>query len=201
VLVLREVVFLPGATGAAEFWRPVADRMPSDWKTRLLSWPGAGVEPHDPQIGGYDDLILRAADQIADGSDVVAQSMGGLVAIGLALAKPHKIRRLVLVATSGGLNVANLGGANWRAEYQREFPEAAQWVTGDAADRTPDLARIANPTCLIWGGNDPLSPVAVGATLARVLPHSSLHILREGSHMLAREHPAEVAELIIEHLR
>lgn len=92
------VVFLPGASGAGSFWAPVAERMPEDWETRLVSWPGAGSEAHDPTIAGYDDLVVRAARAADDGSDVVAQSMGGVVAVGMALAHPRKVRRLVLVA-------------------------------------------------------------------------------------------------------
>lgn len=84
------VVFFPGASGASAFWVPVADRMPDGWQTRLLSWSGAGTEPHDPEIKGYDDLLDRAATAVRDGSDVVAQSMGAVVAIGLALSHPGR---------------------------------------------------------------------------------------------------------------
>jgi pimeloyl-ACP methyl ester carboxylesterase len=175
--------------------------MPQGWQTQRLNWPGAGVEAHDPRIDGYEDLVQKAATEVADGSDVVAQSMGGVVAVGLALAYPHKIRRLVLVATSGGLDVRPLGGEDWRAEYDSEFPDAASWVTGPVADHMPDLGCIAIPTCLIWGEDDPISPVAVGETLARALPHSRLHVIQGGTHILAREQPADVAKLIIEHLR
>ncbi len=68
---------------------PVADRMPDGWQTRLLVWPGAGTEPDEPEIKG-DDLLDRAATAVRDGSDVVAQSMGAVVAIGLALSHPGR---------------------------------------------------------------------------------------------------------------
>jgi pimeloyl-ACP methyl ester carboxylesterase len=74
-----------------------------------LSWPGAGAQPHDPAVRGYRDLIAHAAARIADRSDLIAQSMGGVVAIGLALTQPQKVRRLVLVVTSGGLDVERHG--------------------------------------------------------------------------------------------
>jgi pimeloyl-ACP methyl ester carboxylesterase len=51
---------------------------------------------------------------VADGSDVVAQSMRGVVAVGLALTHQRKIRRLVLVATSGGLETSVLGAQTAR---------------------------------------------------------------------------------------
>jgi pimeloyl-ACP methyl ester carboxylesterase len=195
------VVFFPGASGAADFWTPVAERMPAEWPTRLLSWPGAGAEPHDPAITGYGALVDRAAAAVADGSDVVAQSMGGVVAIGLALAYPRRIRRLVLVATSGGIDVARFGAEDWRAGYRSEFPGAATWVTEQRVDHTRELPGIEIPACLIWGDEDSISPRAVGRALADALPHSSLHTISGGTHMLARERPDETAELIVRHLR
>ena len=197
---MPSVVFFPGASGAGEFWSPVAERLPRAWRTELVDWPGAGAVPAAPETGGYADLVGLAAEFVADGSDVVAQSMGGVVAIGLALARPRKIRRLVLVATSGGLDVSGLGGSDWRGEYRAEFPEAAAWVTGDQLDYSAQLAFLEIPVCLIWGGADPISPVAVGEALAQLLPSSELHVIAGGTHALAREQPDQVAALIRRHL-
>jgi len=151
-------------------------------------------------VRGYDDLITRAGDMIPDGSDVVAQSMGGLVAIGLALAQPDKVRRLVLVATSGGLDIGRHGGADWREEYLTEFPGAAAWVTEQGPDYSEQMYRITVPTCLIWGDADRISPTPVGRALQEALPASVLHVIRGGTHMLARERPDEVAALVAGHL-
>jgi pimeloyl-ACP methyl ester carboxylesterase len=194
------VVFFPGATGSGDFWAPVAQRLPSDWKSTSLSWPGAGTVPSVPGINGYEDLLGLAAAEVPAGSDVVAQSMGGVVAIGLALARPEKIRRLVLVATSGGLDVSALGGGDWREEYRSEFPEAAAWVTGERLDYTSLLAGVSLPVCLIWGESDPISPPAVGRALHATLARSTLHVVPGGTHAVARERPDEVAALIGRHL-
>jgi pimeloyl-ACP methyl ester carboxylesterase len=146
------------------------------------------------------DLVTQAAELVPDGSDVVAQSMGGMVAIGLALERPRKIRRLVLVATSGGLDVSGLGGGDWRDEYRADFPQASPWVTGDALDYSGQLGAVELPVCLIWGDCDPISPLAVGRALERLLPAGELHVVAGGTHALAREHPDEVAALIRCHL-
>ena len=166
-----------------------------------MSWPGAGAQPHDPEVRGYRDLIAHAAARIADGSDVIAQSMGGVVAIGLALAQPQKVRRLVLVATSGGLDVERHGAENWRDEYHQEFPAAAEWVTSDQVDYTDQLHRVTVPTCLIWSDADPVSPLAIGHALHRALPSSVLYVIAGGTHILAREAPDEITAIVKEHLR
>src|ERR1700746_3507165 len=86
------VAFLPGAAGHRDFWTPVAERLPPAWRKTLLAWPGAGDEPHSPDVRSFDDLIGVASTALEDQTDVVAQSMGGVVAIGLALAHPEKVR-------------------------------------------------------------------------------------------------------------
>lgn len=196
----RRVAFFPGSSGAGEFWRPVAQRLPQDWTSTLWSWPGAGREPSSPDVSSYDDLIALAAAGTDDGSDIVAQSMGGVVAIGLALAHPEKVRRLVLVATSGGLAVAQHGAEDWRAEYRTTFPEADLWVSGEPPDFSTDIPRISMPTLLIWGDQDPISPETVGQELHRLLPESRLRVLAGGTHSLAHDRPGEVAALVIKHL-
>lgn len=194
------ILFLPGATGDPDFWRPVADRLPAAWPKHLLGWPGAGGQPHHPRIGSFDDLIAETAARIEERADLVAQSMGGAVAVGVALRHPEKVRRLVLVATSGGIDVDTLGAADWRKSYQAEFPQAARWVTEDRIDHTDQLARLGQPALLVWGDADPISPIAVGRRLASALRGSRLVVVPGGTHALAREHPDLVAEHIAAHL-
>lgn len=196
----RHVALVPGVSGAGEFWQPVAERLPGDWRTTLLSWPGAGDQPHDPRIGGFEDLVAFTASKLPERSDVVAQSMGGVVAIGVALAHPSKVRRLVLVAASGGLDVTALGATDWREQYRAEFPNAAPWVWEQRPDYGDAIATVTAPTLLVWGDADPISPVAVGERLAEQLPRSALRVIRGGTHDVARERPGEIAELIVAHL-
>lgn len=142
-----------------------------------------------------------AASEIGDNADLVAQSMGGAVAMGLALSYSRKVRRLVLVATSGGLDVTRFDAENWRAEYRSEYPDAAAWVTEERVDHATDLRAIQIPVCLIWGDQDPISPLGIGCALNASLPHSTLHIVPGGTHMMANERPDDIAPLITEHLR
>ncbi len=195
------MVFLPGASGAAEFWRPVADRLPAPWIKTLLGWPGAGEQPHDPSVRGFGDLVTAVAGTLEAPCDVVAQSMGGVVAIGLALRHPDKVRRLVLAATSGGIDVSGFGGVDWRADYREQYPDAAPWVFAEEPDHTEEISAVTAPTLLLWGDADPISPVAVGERLAELLPHGTLEVSAGGGHQFAEEHPAAVAPMIAAHLR
>jgi pimeloyl-ACP methyl ester carboxylesterase len=198
--VTRALVFLPGAGGDPAFWHPVGARLPAAWRKTYLGWPGLGDQPHDPAVRGLDDLVARAAAALETPSVVIAQSMGGIVAVRLALAHPARISHLVLVATSGGLDLAPFGVSEWRSDYRRNFPRAAAWITAVRADHDVDFPRIALPTLLIWGDRDPISPVAVGAHLERSLPDARLVVVPDGTHALATEQPAPVADLIRRHV-
>jgi pimeloyl-ACP methyl ester carboxylesterase len=197
----RSLVFLPGAGGACEFWLPVATRLPDGWQKALLNWPGAGNEPSDLEIAGYGDLTNRLRRSLHGPTDLIAQSMGGIVALALALQAPQRIRRLVLVATSGGVDVGQLGATDWRNDYRTEYPNAARWIIEERVDYTDSLPTIQAKTLLIWGDADPISPVAVGRRLAQLLPNSDLHVLPAATHSLAHDRPDEVACLIEDHLR
>jgi pimeloyl-ACP methyl ester carboxylesterase len=197
---MPSVFFLPGAGGSPDFWKPVGALLPAEWSREYFGWPGLGNQPHDPAIGGVDDLVRLVAARIDEPVDLVAQSMGGVIAARLALERPHGVRRLVLVVTSGGVDMAGLGAADWRADYRRSFPRAAEWIT--AARSSPDLPveKIAAPTLLIWGDADAISPVTVGRHLQSRLPNAQLHILPGGDHDLAQKQPELVASLIDKHL-
>jgi pimeloyl-ACP methyl ester carboxylesterase len=192
-----KVVFLPGALGAAAFWQPVGALLPERWEKRYLAWPGLGDEPRDADVNGFDDLVAIVERELDRPCDVVAQSMGGIVAVRAALRHPTRVRRLVLVATSGGVDVA---GSDWRSGYRAANPTAARWITVDRPDHTAELPRVAQPTLLVWGDADPISPVAVGERLLQLLPDARLHVLPGGTHALAVERAPEVAALVADHL-
>ena len=79
----------------------------------------SGNEPHDPNVRGLDDLVSMVLAAIDEPADLIAQSMGGLVAVRVALAAPGKVRRLVLAATSGGVRMDDLGVADWRSRLSQ----------------------------------------------------------------------------------
>ena len=196
----RKVLFLPGAGGSPEYWRPVAKLLPEAWDKVFLGWPGLGDQPHQPDISSIDDLVRRVEVMIDGPVDLVAQSMGGVIAARIALARPEAVRRLVLVATSAGVNMAQYGASDWRADYRREFPGAADWITHHSASAELPVELIAAPSLLIWGDCDPISPVAVGRALESRMPNARLQIVLRGDHGLAREQAELVAELIARHL-
>jgi pimeloyl-ACP methyl ester carboxylesterase len=197
---MSKMLFLPGAGASSAFWKPVADLLDLDVKRRFFSWPGLGNEPHDPSIRGLNDLVAMVLRELDEPADLIAQSLGGLVAIHATLAAPQKVRRLVLTATSGGVPIDDLGGADWRTAYRRDYPKAAPWIMDVHEDLSPQLALLTAPCLLLWGDADEISPPAVGRRLRELLPDASLRVVHGGGHDLARTHAAQIAPLIAAHL-
>lgn len=194
------ILFLPGAGGSAAFWQPVADRLPAEWPKEHFGWPGLGNQPHDPAIRGLDDLVALVTARMDRPVDLVAQSMGGVIAARIALAHPGMVRRLVLCVTSGGVDMTGLGAADWRPDYRRSFPNAAEWITAARASPPVPVEKITAPTLLIWGDADAISPLAVGRHLEARLPQARLEIVPGGDHDVASTHADHVAGLIARHL-
>ena len=197
---MTKILFLPGAGGSPDFWKPVADALPAGWPKEHFGWPGLGAQPHDPAVRGMDDLVARVAARMIEPVDLVAQSMGGVIAARLAIEKPALVRRLVLCVTSGGIDMAGLGASDWRESYRKSFPQAASWITEPRSAPALPVERIPAPTLLVWGDADPISPVAVGRHLAARLPDARLEIVAGGDHDVAATHAVPVARLIARHL-
>ena len=197
---MAKILFLPGSGASPDFWKPLGALLPADWSKHYFGWPGLGDQPHDPAIQGIDDLVRLVAAKMDGPVDLVAQSMGGIIAARLAIEQPQKVRRLVLTVTSGGVDMAGLGATDWREGYRKSFPRAASWITEPRTAGPQPVEKIAAPTLLLWGDCDLISPVAVGRHLQARIPDARLHIVAGGDHDLAQTHAAEIAPLNARHL-
>jgi poly(3-hydroxyoctanoate) depolymerase len=157
--------------------------------------------PSDPSITCFKDLVISVASRIDRPTALVAQSMGGVLAIEATLRKPFLITHLVLAATSGGLNTARFGAIDWRGAFKQEQPNVPDWFTSYNSDLTAKLGAIDVPVLLIWGDQDPISPIAVGQELLHLFPHAELHVLAGGEHDVARTHSQSIAPVVEMHLQ
>jgi poly(3-hydroxyoctanoate) depolymerase len=194
------LLFLPGASGNVQFWSPVANLLAHRAEKIHLGWPGFGPTPPDPRVNGLDDLVAMVVGRIDRPTALIAQSMGGVIAIRAALAKPGQVTHLVLAATSGGVDMAHLGAQNWRPPFIEANPSFPHWFTDYHEDLAPTLSALNIPTLLLWGDADPISPVRVGRHLASLIPKAQLHVIPGGNHDLAIIHAGDIASLVDAHL-
>jgi pimeloyl-ACP methyl ester carboxylesterase len=84
-------------------WREQIPAFARNYRTIAFDTRGTGRSPVPAESYGIDELAQDAAD-ILDGrrARVVGLSMGGYVALTLALAQPELVRSLVLIGTGAG---------------------------------------------------------------------------------------------------
>lgn len=195
------VTFLPGAAGRGAFWEPVAAALPPSWTHTLVDLPGLGTTPAIDGVASYDDLAVHVASRMPGPGVVVAQSMGVYVALQLAWRRPDLVTHLVLVAATGGADMATLGATDWRAGYAREYPDAALWASEPVGDVSAAMTLMAMPVLLVWATRDPLSPLAVAQHFRSRLPNATLRTIDSDDHWVARTQAAEVAATISRFVR
>ncbi len=81
----------------------------------------------------------------------------------------------------------------WRAMLRLERSWRPGWVEAN-------LERIAAPTLIIWGNNDPYHPLTMAQEFGRRLPEAQVITLPACGHLPQEEHPEEFSRLGVEFL-
>jgi pimeloyl-ACP methyl ester carboxylesterase len=189
-----QVVYLPGIRGEAAFWEPVATRVAAVAPSDVLRYPWASGSGPIGDAASFDELAGAVAARIDRPTALVAQSLGGIVAVRAAAQRVELVTHLVLVATSGGVRTDDLGVVDWKSPFFEAYPHVPRWV-GAPLDFASQLSQLTMPTLLLWGDADPISPLAIGERLLSLLPSARLEVMAGGEHDLA------VAAAIAAHLR
>jgi pimeloyl-ACP methyl ester carboxylesterase len=222
------LVLLHGAGGLRLNW-PAELRRLSGATAYTLDLPGHGCSGG----GGRDAIADYAADVVAffdavgiERAVVVGHSMGGAIALTMALDSPERVTALVLIATGARLRVAPsilervstdfeaavsiITRHAWSQEVPSElvdlgrerFREAGPDVLlGDliACDRFDVMERLGEidvPTLVVAGSADRLAPVKYAHYLAEHVSGAQIAIIEGAGHMVMLERPAEAASII-----
>ncbi|MDR2250183.1 alpha/beta hydrolase [Acinetobacter sp.] len=198
---MNNLILLPGASGSTAFWYPLIEKLLQQYRTKIIGYPGFGDTPQSFAIKNFEDLTNYVLNQINEESIIIAQSMGGIFAVAAALQKPQLVKGLVLIATSGGINLESFKVQDWREAYSQAFLKYPDWFVTTNANYEEFLSDINVETLLIWGDNDPVSPVPVGEYLNQKIKNSMLYVVKNGDHQLAEKHADEVAVHIQTYLK
>lgn len=153
----------------------------------------------DPRGGGRSDkppgpyTVEQMADDAAglldvlriDRAVVVGYSMGGRIALSLALDHPRRVRRLVLAATSASTPPTRVLSRRWLAlEVLSRLPApgdrqprwAWQWQRRASAayDATGRLGEIVVPTLILHGRRDHMTSLALAREMHAGITGSAL---------------------------
>ncbi len=102
------VVLLHGFTGSHETWRHLVPHLSAESQVTTLDLPGHGKsEAPDAQPWTFatviDDLAWIIESLLGGSADVLGYSMGGRMALALAVAHPGRVRSLILESASPGI--------------------------------------------------------------------------------------------------
>ncbi len=94
-----DLVLLHGWAMHSGIWKGVCDQLAQDYRLHLVDLPGHGLSPSDKLLS-LQSMVETVAEILPDDCIVGGWSLGGQVAIELALQKPTQVAKLVLIATT-----------------------------------------------------------------------------------------------------
>jgi pimeloyl-ACP methyl ester carboxylesterase len=140
------LVLIHGAGGSHLHWPPELRRMPGEI-VYSVDLPGHGQSGGNPEdsIGGYARKLMTWMDHLDLASTVlVGHSMGGAIAMTVALEDPERIRGLILVGSGARLRVNPqiLALTGDKDLYRQATKLVTQWAFSEHADvRLMELAQ------------------------------------------------------------
>jgi pimeloyl-ACP methyl ester carboxylesterase len=219
-------ILIHGSGGDHRVWALQTARLEG---ALAIDLPG---HPDGEAATDVDALAEACADAIAsvDGPRVlVGHSLGGAIALEVALREPELVDGLVVVASGARLPVPDAALLRARDDFASEaerlvagsFADAASPMAGHAraaldacgpatlaadyaACRSVELrgrlAGVRAPALVIAGSDDPFTPPWMSEELARELPQSAMVVVPGARHMPMAEFDMTVTQLIAAHL-
>jgi len=205
------IVFLPGYASDMDGAKALAlDAFAEKRGQALLrlDYSGNGSSGGDFEAGTLDAWLedaVAAVDRLTDGPLVlVGSSMGGWIALHVALRRPERVRALVGIAsapdfTEWGISHAAkarlAAGETLRGhgDYGDRVTTAAFWSSGQQLRLLEGEIAVDCPVRLVHGDEDPDVPLEVAFRTLRALRSADVQllVLKGGGHRLSEPHEIE----------
>lgn len=224
------LVLIHGAGGTHLHWPSDVRRIPG-YRILAPDLPGHGKSGGRglQSIDAYVDALLAWMQALDLHRAVFAgHSMGGAIALKLALEHPHHVLALGLLGAGARLRVnpeilrytasdTTFQGAldlivDWafsqhaperlvalaRERMARTRPSVlhGDYLACNEFDEIERLSQVTQPTIVITGEDDRLTPPRYAQFLAGEIPNAGLHLVPQAGHMVMLEKPARVAGLL-----
>ena len=151
---------------------------------------------------------------------LLGHSMGGAIAVHLAAHAPELIERLVLVDAAclpfaealpviisrSAHSMLQRGAGSYPLTMLRDILKPRLrllWQTAQeihSSDFQAEIASLTLPILIIWGERDILLPLALGKTLAEMVPHATFVTMPKSGHRPPLSQPAEFSRLVLDFL-
>jgi pimeloyl-ACP methyl ester carboxylesterase len=229
------LILVHGAGGTRLYWPPEIRRLPA-YCVYALDLPGHGKSSHSDghqTIGEYSDILIEWMEVVhLRRAVIVGHSMGGAIALSMAIQHPDRVIALGLISSGARLRVnpnllayaaditTYMRAADLLVSYSfcphtpkrlvelasKRMLETRQSVfSGDlqACDKFDIMDRVADitqPTLVLCGADDQMTPVRYAQFLASGIPHASLVVVPNAAHMVMLEQPSVVADNLLNFL-
>lgn len=227
-------MLIHGAGGSHLSWPLDLRRLSPTTTTYLPDLPGHGRSAGSglASVEGFSDVILQFC-HLLNLKDValIGHSMGGAVALAVALHRPDLCRFLVLLNSAARFDVPRAIREALNEDQQRAIevicehafaPEPpTPWFEATRSmmldlpfmtlrndylacqdfDAVGQLRAIQAPTLIVGAADDVLTPPQSQYLLAEQIPQSKLVMVRNAGHMAALTHAEEIRKQILNFLR
>lgn len=186
---------------------PLIDALATRYRVLAFDNRGAGRtdkpdEPYTVEQMATDTAGLMQALGI-ERAHVVGMSLGGRIALDLALEYPERVRSLTLVSTSARverrwtIGLLGLVSLVFRGRYpQPRYAFRRQRAASVGYDRTGDLSELRVPTLVVHGRRDHIVPYRLAEDMAAGIPGARFELIESG-HLYPLTKSTSFAEQVI----
>jgi pimeloyl-ACP methyl ester carboxylesterase len=222
------LILIHGAGGQHSHWPPHLRRM-ADTTVYAPDLPGHGKS----EGTGRHTVTAYAADMLAlmdalelERAVVGGHSMGGAIALTMALSWPDRLAGLLLVGSGARLRVLPAILDGLQSEFESTVDMVVDYAYGpnspenlvrlgrrtllkcdpavihgdysacNTFDVMDHLGEINVPTLVVVGTADQLTPPKYAGYMVESLPNAELALVEGGGHMVAVEMPQDVANIV-----
>ncbi len=209
------VLLHSGGMSSAE-WEPHLSHLTRHFRVLVPDLPGHGRTPLTDthlRIPLLADAVIAMLDAENIGrAHIMGSSMGGSVALWVALRAPERVDRLIVFraghrrSPQGPALMARMADPAWwhalglsswmsRIHEPQGGPEAWKTVIRRVAEMfahgtdhlyTPaELSTLRSPTMLIVGDRDPIVPLEHALEMFRAIPNADLWVIPHATHIVA----------------
>jgi pimeloyl-ACP methyl ester carboxylesterase len=209
------IVCVHGAGGQAEQWKYQITHSSERYRVVAPDLRGHGQSEQPRSSYSLEEFLWDFTQmleqlRVAEPFILMAHSFGGPIALTFAATQPHRISKLVLIATAPEIHLNPIVEALLRLPLPMRTLErlrpivaprlyAPLWVIQRVLASTLFpwrgwglLPQIAAPTLIIGGQLDLIVPVAALQRMRDALPSARLEIVRYARHLPQLERPAAV---------
>jgi pimeloyl-ACP methyl ester carboxylesterase len=190
----RPLLFILGLGADVSEYTALIDQLAA--RSRVIAFDSRGAGRTDKPDAPYS-IELMAADALGvmdalgvSRADVLGISLGGRIALELALGHPERVERLILVSTSARvvpswrrrrLYPILSGMPLFRSRYpQPRYAFVRQMEASTGYDAGARLRQLGMPTVVLHGRSDRAAPLAMAEELHRGIPGSQLQTFKGG---------------------